>query len=81
MKQKKPHFNKAYPYEFLNKHELANLEERGDVKTDQEHKSFKCDCGCKEFIELRAGFGECRECKTPYLVEDRWKKRVYTLAR
>lgn len=64
-------------YEFLNKYELADLAAR-DVKYRKDRRMpFKCRCGCTEFVDLRDGFGECWECKAPYIVDDDRRSKIY----
>jgi hypothetical protein len=60
-------------YEFLNAHELKSLKLRR-VEYDRKEKyarpEFVCECGATELLELRPGYGECRKCKMPYILED-----------
>ena len=69
--------NRTSVYEFLNKYELADLKAREIEHRPERKMGFKCHCGCTEFIDLRDGFGECRECKAPYTVENDRRNKIY----
>ena len=65
MPKKPGTLNRFNVHEFLNKYEKRDLKNR-DAHAESEvrrHPEFTCECGSRELVDLRPGFGECRECK------------------